>query len=98
MAQEQENVDTVSLSGKFLVAGELLRQHIDATITYEIANMCEVIARNGRAMIPMQIETARDPEWKFSNEPTEPEESICVFVHLARVDKDPIEFFRFDGR
>ncbi len=97
MDQERENVDMHVLSGKFLVAGELLRQYIAATITCEVANECEVIARNGRTIIPIQVGTERDTEWRLDNNAAEPDDSIWVLVNLPRENLAPNEFFVLTG-
>jgi hypothetical protein len=83
----------LSLSGEFLVAGELLRREISAAVTYGNAKKADVIAVNGKIALPIEVKTTQEPKWVVGGKVPEPNDSIWILVYLPRDDLQPAEFF-----
>jgi hypothetical protein len=93
--QEEEKL-RLGLSGELLVAGELLRRNMSASITYGNAKKGNVIAGNGRIAISIEVKTTREGKWTIAYTP-KPNDSISVLVNLPRDPTMSAEFFILTG-
>lgn len=84
----------LSLSGEFLVAGELLRREMPASISIGEDRSLTVILRNGDKLCPVSVITTRDESWVIRNS-KDPSQLALVLVHLPRDRSQSPEFFIF---
>jgi hypothetical protein len=86
----------LSLSGEFLVAGELLRRNLSAAVTYGNAKKADVVAVKGRSACPIEVKTTKDSKWVIGGSVPEQDDSIWVLVYLPH-EEQPAEFFVLKG-
>jgi hypothetical protein len=84
----------LSLSGEFLVVGELLRRGIPASISFGEARSSHVILRSGDKLSFVTVVTTYDERWTVRN-PKDTSPLGLVLVRLPRDRSQSPEFFIF---
>jgi hypothetical protein len=87
----------LSLSGEFLVAGELLRRGMQAAVTYGNAKKADVIAIHGDKALFIEVKTTQQPRWIVGQRAPEASDQIWVLVFLPEEDKSPPEYYVLTG-
>jgi hypothetical protein len=94
---KQDRKYMLSLSGEFLVAGELLRRNLNAAVTYGNAKKADVVAVKGRSARSIEVKTTQEQKWVVGGKVPEPDDSIWILVYLPHDDQKPAEFFILTG-
>jgi hypothetical protein len=94
---KQDRKYMLSLSGEFLVAGELLRRNVSAAVTYGHAKKVDVVAVAGSSARSIEVKTTQEPKWIIGGKVPESNNSIWVLVYLPIDDLEPAEFFVLTG-
>ncbi len=88
----QSRKHAIGIAGEFLVAGELLRRGIMASVTYGNAKKADVIASNESLAVPIEVKSTSAGKWVLGALP-EASTRVWVLVHLpADVAQSP-EYF-----
>src|SRR6266404_4285442 len=95
---KQQQKYMMGLSGEFLVAGELLRRGIRASITFGNSKKADVIAVRGDSAILIEVKTTRQAKWVVGSKVPEPNDAIWIFVLLPLDSKAHPEFFLLTGK
>jgi hypothetical protein len=75
----------LNMAGEFLVAGELFRQHLHASVTYGNAKGADVVAWIRRSSpIIIEVKTTGNDCWVVGNRAPEPSDDIWILVPLHR--------------
>jgi hypothetical protein len=83
----------LSLSGEFLVAGELLRRNISAAVTYGNAKKADVVAVSGNTASSIEVKTTQKTKWVIGARVPELDDSIWILVYLPSDEREPAEFY-----
>ena len=93
----QEHKYQISLSGEFLVAGELLRRGIKAAVTYGNAKKADVVAVSDSKAIDTEVKTTSNPIWVVGGKLPAPGKAIWIFVHLPLDQTQSPQYFVLSG-
>lgn len=82
MPSKQKQKYHLSLCGEYLVAGELQRRGINASVTYGNAKSADVVAfsESRNRVITVEVKTTGQPKWVIGNHVPESSQQPWVFV------------------
>jgi len=91
----QSRKHTLDLAGEFLVAGELLRRGLHASVTYGNAKKADVVilSKSRREAIVIEVKTTSEDKWVVGNALPNQSDDLWVFVYVPRLEKEPPRYF-----
>ena len=92
----QSRKHTLGLSGEFLVAGELLRRGLHASVTYGNAKKADVVvlSKSRRNAMVIEVKTTSQTSWVVGGTlPKKDNDELWVFVHLPTLENSPPRYF-----
>ena len=92
---KQARKHALGLAGEFLVAGELLRRNVRASVTYGNAKSADVVAlsASGTKATVVEVKTTSAKEWVIGTSVPAPSGQLWVLVYLPLDDALGPEFY-----
>ena len=97
---KQAHKHSLGLAGEFLVAGELQRRGIIASVTYGTAKKADVIALSPSlsSAVVMEVKSTSNPKWVLGNSLPDKSEKLWVLVHLPKLQTESPRYFIITSR
>lgn len=91
----QSRKHTLGLSGEFLVAGELLRRGLHASVTYGNAKKADVVvlSKSRRNAMVIEVKTTSETTWVVGGTLPNQDDELWVFVYLPTLENEPPRYF-----
>jgi hypothetical protein len=83
----------MGLAGEFLVAGELLRRGVVATVAYGNAKKADVLAVYAERATNLEVKTTSAAKWVLGGTLPEASPSLWVLVHLPTEETEPPAYY-----
>jgi hypothetical protein len=91
----QSRKHTLGLAGEFLVAGELLRRGLHASVTYGNAKKADVVvlSKSRRNAMVIEVKTTSQATWVVGGTLPNQDDELWIFVHLPTSENEPPRYF-----
>ena len=92
---KQSRKQSLGLAGEFLVAGELQRRGIMASVTYGNAKRADVVALSPllTSAVVVEVKSTSSPKWVLGNSLPDKSEKLWVLVHLPELQTESPRYF-----
>jgi hypothetical protein len=90
---KQARKHAIGLAGEFLVAGELLRRGVAASVTYGNAKKADVIAIHEGKHIVLEIKSTSEDKWVLGGSLPDTSAKLWVLVYLSSDETQSPEYF-----
>lgn len=91
----QSRKHTLGLAGEFLVAGELLRRGLHASVTYGNAKKADVVilSKSRRNAVVVEVKTTSENTWVVGSTVPDKGDDLWVFVYVPELESEPPQYF-----